>query len=56
MFEEKSELITILTKNVAEYFDSFVPTLINNWYVVMENTLKFSINQYRLNSINKLLD
>ena len=56
LLEEKSELMTILTKNVAEYFDSFVPKLINNWYVVMENTLKFCINQYRLNSINKLLN
>jgi len=55
ILEEKSELMTILTKNVSNYFDSFVPKLINNWYVVMENTLKFSINQYRLNSINKLL-
>lgn len=55
IIEEKSELMTILTKNVANYFDSFVPKLINNWYVVMENVFKFSINQYRLNSINKLL-
>lgn len=49
------EFITILTKNLADYIDSFVPTLITNWYVVLENTFKFCINHYRLNSINKLL-
>jgi hypothetical protein len=39
----------ILTRDVASYFDAFVQKTINNWYVVIENTLRFVINQYRIN-------
>ena len=41
----------IINKNLTEYFDSFIEKLINNWYIVMENTLIFCINQYRINNI-----
>jgi hypothetical protein len=41
--------MNILNKDLSEYFDNFVQKLILNWYVVIENTLKFVINQYRIN-------
>ena len=47
---KESTLMTILNKDLANYFDIFIEKLILNWYVVIENTLKFVINQYRINN------
>ena len=49
--ETDSNLMLILTRDVASYFDTFVQKTINNWYVIIENTLRFTINQYRLNDM-----
>ena len=48
-FNDKDYAIKILKREVSSYFDTIISKTINNWYVVMENTLKFSINQYRIN-------
>ncbi len=50
---EQSNLSILLNNNLSEYFDMFVEKLIINWLVVIENILKFVINQSR---INKTLD
>jgi len=50
-FQPDDNIILILTKNVASYFDAFVQKTINNWYVVMENTLRFVINQKRIHEL-----
>jgi hypothetical protein len=45
-----SQFIQILNRDLTDYFDLFINKLINNWLVVIENTFKYSINQYRINS------
>jgi hypothetical protein len=44
-----SQFIQILNRDLTNYFDLFIQKLINNWLVVIENTFKFTINQYRIN-------
>ena len=44
-----SQFMQILNRDLTDYFDLFIQKLINNWLVVIENTFKFSINQYRIN-------
>jgi hypothetical protein len=39
----------LLIKDLCNYFDIICPRLINNWHVLMENMLRFSINQHRIN-------
>ena len=45
-----SPFMQILNSDLTDYFDLFVQKLINNWLVVIENTFKFTINQYRINT------
>lgn len=45
-----SQFMQILNRDLTDYFDLFIQKLINNWLVVIENTFKFSINQYRINT------
>jgi hypothetical protein len=48
-FNDKDYSMKILKREISSYFDTIISKTINNWYVVIENTLKFSINQYRIN-------
>jgi len=52
---DNSDFFNILNNDISEYFDMFVEKLIINWQVVLENVLKFVINQYRINETLKLL-
>jgi len=45
-----SQFMQILNRDLTDYFDLFIQKLINNWLVVIQNTFKFSINQYRINT------
>lgn len=45
---EDSKIYETLTEKVGNYFDSFVFKMIENWTIVFENNLKFTINQYRI--------
>ena len=49
LFNDKDYSMKILKREISSYFDTIISKTINNWYVVIENTLKFSINQYRIN-------
>jgi hypothetical protein len=44
-----SQFMQILNRDLSDYFDLFIQKLINNWLVVIENTFKYTINQYRIN-------
>lgn len=44
-----SPFMQVLHNDFSDYFDLFIQKLINNWLVVIENILKFTINQYRIN-------
>jgi hypothetical protein len=52
---DNSDFFNILNNDISEYFDMFVEKLIINLQVVLENVLKFVINQYRINETLKLL-
>ena len=47
-FDTESYGMQILKTEVASYFDTIIPKIINNWMVVMENQLRFIINQKRI--------
>ena len=47
-FDTESYGMQILKTDVASYFDTIIPKIINNWMVVMENQLRFIINQKRI--------
>lgn len=42
------ELLTVIKNNVINYYDTVLPTILNNWLVVIENQFKYYINQYRI--------
>lgn len=47
-----SKILKVMSK-VNNYFDAITKEIIKNWLVVIENLLKFYINQYRLEKIKK---
>ena len=49
-----SKILKVMSK-VNNYFDAITKEIIKNWLVVIENLLKFYINQYRLERIKELI-
>ena len=47
-----SKILKVMSK-VNNYFDAITKEIIKNWLVVIENLLKFYINQYRLEKIKR---
>jgi hypothetical protein len=53
---DENETVFKNIKEINSYFDTFVNRTILNWNVIIENVLKFNINQGRImKSINNLL-
>ena len=50
----KSKILKVMSK-VNNYFDAITKEIIKNWLVVIENLLKFYINQYRLERIKEFI-
>jgi len=42
------EVIQLLNNNVVDYYDTIIPSLLNNWQVLIENQFKFYINHSRI--------
>jgi hypothetical protein len=41
-------IIQLLNNNVVDYYDTIIPSLLNNWQVLIENQFKFYINHSRI--------
>ena len=50
-----SKILKVMSK-VNNYFDAITKEIIKNWLVVIENLLKFYINQYRLERIKGFIN
>ena len=49
-------IINNLNKNIINYFDLFTTRIINNWYVICENSFKYIINHQRITNTYQIIN